>query len=84
MSVVRPTVFGRAAGRLAIDVHVTRRRVLTGLAAAGLVLSALGAGSATAATKGKTYRVRVPAGNRDVTILDLGGKAHRQGLLTFA
>lgn len=33
----------------------TTRRVLTGLAAAGLVISALGAGSASAATKGKIY-----------------------------
>ncbi|RDI24549.1 hypothetical protein [Lentzea flaviverrucosa] len=96
----------------------TTRRVLTGLAAAGLVISALGAGSASAATKGKIYisnncgkavsttihttdgrniagtaaapagsyfgypvnpgkyQVRVPAGNKTVTILDLGGKAH--------
>lgn len=96
----------------------TTRRVLTGLAATALVFSALGAGSATAATKGKiyisnncgkavsttihrtngsmiagtaaapagsyfgypvypgTYQVRVPAGNRDVTILELGSKAH--------
>jgi hypothetical protein len=96
----------------------TTRRVLTGLAAAGLVLSALGAGTAGAATKGKIYisnncgkavpttihstdgrniagtaaapagsyfgypvspgkyQVRVPAGKRDVTILDLGSKAH--------
>ncbi|WP_330276236.1 hypothetical protein OG205_11740 [Lentzea sp. NBC_00516] len=96
----------------------TTRRVLTGLAAAGLVISALGAGSASAATKGKIYisnncgkavsttihrtdgstiagtaaapagsyfgypvypgkyQVRVPAGKRDVTILDLGSKAH--------
>ncbi|RKT54101.1 hypothetical protein [Saccharothrix australiensis] len=96
----------------------TTRRVLTGLATAGLVISVLGAGSASAATKGKiiisnncgkavsttihrtdgsmiagtgaapagsflsypvypgTYQVRVPAGNRNVRILDLGGKAH--------
>ncbi|KOV78007.1 hypothetical protein [Nocardia sp. NRRL S-836] len=96
----------------------TTRRVLTGLAAAGLVISVLGTGSAGAATKGKiyisnncgkavsttihltngsmiagtgaapagsyfgypvnpgTYQVRVPAGNRNVTILDLGSKAH--------
>jgi len=96
----------------------TTRRVLTGLATAGLFVSVLGAGSATAATKGKiyisnncgkavsttihrtdgsniagtaaapagsyfgypvnpgTYQVRVPAGNRNVTILDLGSKAH--------
>jgi hypothetical protein len=96
----------------------TARRVLTGLAAAGLLVSVLGVGSAAAATKGKiyisnncgkavsttihrtngsmiagtaaapagsyfgypvhpgTYQVRVPAGNRNVTILDLGSKAH--------
>ncbi|USX53584.1 hypothetical protein [Lentzea sp. HUAS12] len=96
----------------------TTRRILTGLATAGLFVSVVGAGSATAATKGKiyisnncgkavattihrtsgamiagtsaapagsyfgypvdpgTYVVRVPAGNRTVTILDLGGKAH--------
>ncbi|WP_433264619.1 hypothetical protein ACQPZF_35580 [Actinosynnema sp. CS-041913] len=96
----------------------TARRVLTGLATAGLLITVLGAGSATAATKGKiiiynncgkavattihrtdgamiagtgaapagsyfpypvnpgTYQVRVPAGNRNVRILDLGGKAH--------
>ncbi|WP_340684093.1 hypothetical protein LCL61_37340 [Amycolatopsis coloradensis] len=96
----------------------TTRRVFAVLATAGLVISVLGAGSASAATKGKiyisnncgkvvsttihrtngsmiagtssapsgsyfgypvdpgTYQVRVPAGNRDVTILDLGGKAH--------
>ncbi|CCH29535.1 hypothetical protein ABZ816_15700 [Actinosynnema sp. NPDC047251] len=33
----------------------TTRRVLTGLATAGLVISVLGTGSATAATKGKIY-----------------------------
>ncbi|GAA3458203.1 hypothetical protein ACFFSW_03110 [Saccharothrix longispora] len=33
----------------------TTRRVLTGLATAGLLISVLGAGSATAATKGKIY-----------------------------
>ncbi|MGW6449832.1 hypothetical protein [Lentzea sp. NPDC055074] len=95
----------------------TTRRVLTGLATAGLFISVLGAGPATAATKGKiyisnncgkavkteiyrggymiagtsaapagsyfgypvnpgAYQVRVPAGNKNVTILDLGGKAH--------
>lgn len=96
----------------------TTRRILTGLATTGLLVSVVGAGSATAATKGKiyisidcgkavsttihrtggamiagtsaapagsyfgypvdpgTYVVRVPAGHRTVTILDLGGKAH--------
>ncbi|MEV6907740.1 hypothetical protein [Amycolatopsis sp. NPDC051071] len=96
----------------------TTRRVLTVLATAGLAISVFGAGSASAATKGKiyisnncgkavsttihrtdgsmiagtgaapagsyfgypvnpgTYQVRVPAGNRNVQILDLGGKAH--------
>ncbi|EMD28294.1 hypothetical protein [Amycolatopsis azurea] len=96
----------------------TAQRVLAVLAATGLAVSALGAGSASAATKGKiyisnncggavsttihrtdgsmiagtgaapagsyfgypvnpgTYEVRVPAGNRNVKILDLGGKAH--------
>ncbi|MBW4717268.1 hypothetical protein [Saccharothrix obliqua] len=95
----------------------TTRRVLTGLATAGLVVSVLGVGSASAATGkifisnncGKavsttihrtngsmiagtgaapagsylgypvspgTYEVRVPAGNRQVRILDLGSKAH--------
>ncbi|MBB5858295.1 hypothetical protein ACFQ05_21995 [Amycolatopsis umgeniensis] len=94
------------------------RRVLTVLATAGMVIATVGAGSASAATKGKiyisnncgaavpttihrtngsmiagtgaapagsyfgypvdpgTYQVRVPAGNRNVKILDLGGKAH--------
>ncbi|MDX3658999.1 hypothetical protein PV646_16975 [Streptomyces sp. ID05-26A] len=33
----------------------TTRRVLTGMATAGLFISVLGAGSATAATKGKIY-----------------------------
>jgi len=96
----------------------TAQRVLAVLATTGLAVSALGAGSASAATKGKiyisnncggavsttihrtdgsmiagtgaapagsyfgypvnpgTYEVRVPAGNRNVKILDLGGKAH--------
>ncbi len=96
----------------------TTRRVLTVLATAGLAISVLGAGSASAATKGKiyisnncgyaasttihrtdgsmiagtgaapagsyfgypvnpgSYQVRVPAGNKDVKILDLGSKAH--------
>ncbi|WP_409496531.1 hypothetical protein [Amycolatopsis sp. cmx-11-12] len=95
----------------------TTRRVLTVLATAGLAISVLGAGSASAATKGNiyisnncgkavsttihrtngsmiagtgaapagsyfgypvdfgTYQVRVPAGNRNVKILDLGGRA---------
>jgi len=64
----------------------TTRRVLTGLDTAGLVISVLGAGPATAAAPASsylsypvnpgTYQVRVPAGNRNVRILDLGGKAH--------
>ncbi|RSN63349.1 hypothetical protein DMH01_12245 [Amycolatopsis sp. WAC 04182] len=96
----------------------TTRRAFAVLATAGLALSVLGAGSASAATKGKiyiyntcgsavsttihrtdgsmiagtgaapagsyfgypvypgAYQVRVPAGNRNVRVLDLGGKAH--------
>ncbi|UUV34113.1 hypothetical protein NQK81_11895 [Amycolatopsis roodepoortensis] len=96
----------------------TTRRAFAVLATAGLVISVLGAGSASAATKGKiiiyntcgsavsttihrtdgsmiagtgaapagsyfgypvypgTYQVRVPAGNRNVRVLDLGSKAH--------
>ncbi|MEV0681948.1 hypothetical protein AB0I60_36045 [Actinosynnema sp. NPDC050436] len=96
----------------------TTRRVLTGLATAGLVISVLGTGTAAAATKGKiyisnncgkavattvhrtdgtmiagtaaapagsyfaypvnpgTYQVRVPAGTRNVRVLDASPKAY--------